>query len=87
MANGLPKRKVKTPRGGTRHPQTVKMVMQLLASWISALGSQTRWGEGTLDGTMQILSTRVPIPQSLGPNRKAKKVPSKPQSHQYLEQI
>ena len=32
MATELTKRKVKTPRGGTWHPQTVKMVMQRLAS-------------------------------------------------------
>jgi hypothetical protein len=32
MATELTKRKVKTPRGGTWHPQTVKMVMQRLAA-------------------------------------------------------
>ena len=32
MAIELTKRKVKTPRGGTWHPQTVKMVMQRLAA-------------------------------------------------------
>jgi len=33
MATELTKRKVKTPRGGTWHAQTVKMVMQRLAAW------------------------------------------------------
>ena len=32
MAVELTKRKVKTPRGGTWHPQTVKMIMQRLAA-------------------------------------------------------
>jgi DNA invertase Pin-like site-specific DNA recombinase len=32
MATELTKRKVKTPRGGAWHPQTVKMVMQRLAA-------------------------------------------------------
>jgi DNA invertase Pin-like site-specific DNA recombinase len=32
MATELNKRKVKTPRGGVWHPQTVKMVMQRLAA-------------------------------------------------------
>jgi DNA invertase Pin-like site-specific DNA recombinase len=32
MATELTKRKVKTPRGGTWHPQTVKMVLQRLAA-------------------------------------------------------
>src|SRR5690242_8263239 len=32
MATELTKRKVKAPRGGTWHPQTVKMVMQRLAA-------------------------------------------------------
>src|ERR1043165_3154787 len=32
MATELTNRKVKTPRGGTWHPQTVKMVMQRLAA-------------------------------------------------------
>jgi hypothetical protein len=32
MATELTKRKVKTPRGGMWHPQTVKMVMQRLAA-------------------------------------------------------
>ena len=32
MAVELTKRKVKTPRGGTWHPQTVKMIMQRLAT-------------------------------------------------------
>ena len=32
MATELTKRKVKTPRGGTWHPQTVKMIMQRLAA-------------------------------------------------------
>jgi DNA invertase Pin-like site-specific DNA recombinase len=32
MAIELTKRKVKTPRGGTWHPQTVKMIMQRLAT-------------------------------------------------------
>ena len=32
MATELTKRKVKTPRGGTWHPQTVKMVIQRLAA-------------------------------------------------------
>jgi hypothetical protein len=32
MATELTKRKVKTPRGGEWHPQTVKMVMQRLAA-------------------------------------------------------
>ena len=32
MATELTKRKVKTPRGGTWHPQTVKMVMQRLTA-------------------------------------------------------
>jgi hypothetical protein len=32
MATELTKRKVKTPRGGTWHPQTVKMIMQRLAT-------------------------------------------------------
>jgi len=32
MAAELNKRKVKTPRGGEWHPQTVKMVLQRLAA-------------------------------------------------------
>jgi len=32
MATELTKRKVKTPRGGDWHPQTVKMVIQRLAA-------------------------------------------------------
>ena len=32
MATELTKRKVKTPRGGAWHPQTVKMVLQRLAA-------------------------------------------------------
>jgi hypothetical protein len=32
VATELTKRKVKTPRGGTWHPQTVKMVLQRLAA-------------------------------------------------------
>ena len=35
MATELTKRKVKTPRGGTWHPQTVKMVMQRLTATVA----------------------------------------------------